>query len=212
MRGMDPRESADRPVRHAAGAATLDSFWEREFAFYLAEHRHPANKATHFVGIPLLIATAVGALVLLDWRLFLGGQVLGLAIQLGKVTLHPPADGSLFSGVFEHRGIQSFSRFAPATLWRSTFVRVTEEILLQQRGLLREERHEPVGGDALDPQLERAFLAFIVFVLEQGGGLDRPLALISDSPVVNAPDGHGCIVCHLGQGVVQLDRTFVLGG
>ena len=65
-----------------AEAVRPDSYWEREFTLYLAEHRHPANKATHFVGIPLLIATAVGALVLLDWRLFLGGQVLGWAIQL----------------------------------------------------------------------------------------------------------------------------------
>ena len=57
-------------------------FWEREFAHYLAEHRHPLNKATHFVGIPLLIATAVAALVLLDWRLFVGGQLVGWAIQV----------------------------------------------------------------------------------------------------------------------------------
>jgi uncharacterized membrane protein YGL010W len=56
--------------------------WQREFAHYLAEHRHPANKATHFVGIPLLIGTAVAGLVLLDWRLFLGGQVVGWAIQV----------------------------------------------------------------------------------------------------------------------------------
>jgi len=69
-------------VSHPADGASRTSFWESEFSFYLAEHRHPANKATHFVGIPLLIATAVGALLLLDWRLFVAGQVVGWAIQL----------------------------------------------------------------------------------------------------------------------------------
>ena len=81
------------------GAAKLDSFWSREFAHYLSEHRHPANKATHFVGIPLLIATTVAALVLLDWRVFVGGQLVGWAIQLvghriegnRPVLLHRPS-------------------------------------------------------------------------------------------------------------------------
>lgn len=63
-------------------AAELESFWAREFAHYLSEHRHPANKATHFIGIPLLIASTVAALTLLDWRLFVGGQLVGWAIQL----------------------------------------------------------------------------------------------------------------------------------
>lgn len=57
-------------------------FWEREYAHDLSEHRHPANEATHFVGIPLLIGTAVAALVLRDWRLFVGGQLVGWALQL----------------------------------------------------------------------------------------------------------------------------------
>lgn len=64
------------------GAAKLDSFWAREFAHYLSEHRHPGNKVTHFIGIPLLIVTMIAALALLDWRIFVGGQILGWAIQL----------------------------------------------------------------------------------------------------------------------------------
>ncbi len=70
------------PVSPRPEPAEPESFWEAEFTLYLAEHRHPANKATHFVGIPLLVATAVGALVLLDWRLFVAGQIVGWAIQL----------------------------------------------------------------------------------------------------------------------------------
>ena len=57
-------------------------FWAREFALYLGEHRHPLNRATHFIGIPLLIVTAVCGLVTLDWRLFVGGQVVGWTFQL----------------------------------------------------------------------------------------------------------------------------------
>lgn len=62
--------------------AAIPNFWEREFAFYLNEHRHPMNRATHMVGIPLLITTGVAGLALMDWRIFLGGQVVGWIIQV----------------------------------------------------------------------------------------------------------------------------------
>ena len=60
----------------------LPDFWSRQFAFYLHEHQDRRNRATHMVGIPLLIVTAVTGLVMLDWRMFVGGQLLGWAIQL----------------------------------------------------------------------------------------------------------------------------------
>lgn len=60
----------------------LPGFWTRQFAFYLQEHRHPLNRTTHMVGIPLLIITGVWGLLALDWRIFLGGQVVGWVIQV----------------------------------------------------------------------------------------------------------------------------------
>ncbi len=61
---------------------SIDHFWTQQFAWYLNEHRHPQNRATHMLGIPLLIVTAVVGLVSLDWRMIVGGQLLGWAIQL----------------------------------------------------------------------------------------------------------------------------------
>lgn len=58
------------------------SFWTRELVHYLREHRHPLNRATHFVGIPILLVTPVVALALLDWRWLVGGQAVGWAWQL----------------------------------------------------------------------------------------------------------------------------------
>ncbi|GEM_PF-2933070 len=59
-----------------------DDFWVRSFASYLEQHRHPFNRASHMVGIPLLIVTAIAGLVMLDWRMFVGGQLLGWTIQV----------------------------------------------------------------------------------------------------------------------------------
>ncbi len=70
----------DEHVRERIRA--LPDFWSRQFAFYLHEHQDPRNRATHMVGIPLLIVTAVAGLIMLDWRMLLGGQLLGWAIQL----------------------------------------------------------------------------------------------------------------------------------
>lgn len=57
-------------------------FWTDAYAHYLAEHRHAANRATHFVGIPILLVTPFVALALLDWRWLVGGQIVGWAFQL----------------------------------------------------------------------------------------------------------------------------------
>ncbi len=61
---------------------SIDHFWTQQFAWYLNEHRNPTNRATHMVGIPILVVTLVIGLIRLDWKMFLGGQLLGWAIQL----------------------------------------------------------------------------------------------------------------------------------
>ena len=57
-------------------------FWTDAYANYLAEHRHPLNRATHFVGIPMLVSTPIAALVLWDWRWAAWGWIVGWIIQL----------------------------------------------------------------------------------------------------------------------------------
>jgi uncharacterized membrane protein YGL010W len=57
-------------------------FLTDEFAHYLQEHQHPWNRATHMVGIPIIVLTPLIALALLDWRWLVGGQVVGWAFQL----------------------------------------------------------------------------------------------------------------------------------
>ncbi len=61
---------------------TIDDFWTREFAFYVNEHRHPGNRATHMIGIPILVGTAVVGLLTWNPWLIVGGQVVGWAFQL----------------------------------------------------------------------------------------------------------------------------------
>ena len=60
----------------------IDDFFVREFALYLNEHRHPANRLTHMLGIPIIIVTMVAALILWSWQIFLGGQLVGWFFQL----------------------------------------------------------------------------------------------------------------------------------
>lgn len=57
-------------------------FLTQEFTLYLQEHRHPMNRATHMVGVPLIVFTPLIALYLMDWRWLVGGQVIGWAIQI----------------------------------------------------------------------------------------------------------------------------------
>lgn len=65
-----------------ANIEAIDEFWTREFALYLHEHRHPLNRMTHMVGVPLLIVTAALGLWLPSWSLLVAGQVVGWAIQI----------------------------------------------------------------------------------------------------------------------------------
>lgn len=55
---------------------------EEEFRLYLRDHQDPRNRATHFVGIPIIVITPIVALALMDWRIFVVGQVVGWAFQL----------------------------------------------------------------------------------------------------------------------------------
>ena len=57
-------------------------FWEREYAQYLREHRHPLNRLSHLVGIPTLIVTGVLGLALRSVWLFVIGQAVGWFFQL----------------------------------------------------------------------------------------------------------------------------------
>ena len=71
-----------------ARIAQIDSFWAREFAYYLNEHRNAKNRATHMFGIPLLIVTAIAGVAFmptsltLGLALLIGGQVVGWTIQV----------------------------------------------------------------------------------------------------------------------------------
>ena len=71
----------------------IDEFWTQQFAWYLNEHRDARNRATHMIGIPILLATGIVGLAVLDWRIFVGGQLLGWAIQLAghKLEGNKPA-------------------------------------------------------------------------------------------------------------------------
>ena len=73
--------------------AEIEDFWTRNFAFYLNEHRNPVNRTTHMIGIPILIVTTLAAIIMLDWRMFVGGQLLGWALQLAghKIEGNKPA-------------------------------------------------------------------------------------------------------------------------
>lgn len=58
------------------------SFLADEYQRYLAEHRHPLNRATHFIGIPLIVSSLIAAPLLWDWRILAVGQIVGWFFQL----------------------------------------------------------------------------------------------------------------------------------
>ena len=60
----------------------IEHFWTRQFAFYLNEHRDWRNRATHIVGIPMLIVTALYGIAVMSWQIVLIGQIVGWVIQL----------------------------------------------------------------------------------------------------------------------------------
>lgn len=57
-------------------------FLTQEFSLYLQDHQHPGNRATHFIGIPLIVSSLFAAPLLWDWRVLVAGQGIGWAFQL----------------------------------------------------------------------------------------------------------------------------------
>ena len=58
---------------------------EQQMSFYAAYHQDPRNKASHFVGVPMII---FGLFIALGWaRLELGGMTLTAAMLLAAVVL-----------------------------------------------------------------------------------------------------------------------------
>jgi len=58
---------------------------EQQMSFYAAYHQDPRNKATHFVGVPMII---FGLFVALGWmRIDVGGVTLTAAMLLAAVVL-----------------------------------------------------------------------------------------------------------------------------
>ena len=60
----------------------IEDFWTRHFALYLYEHQHPLSRLLHMFGIPILLFTALLALITHSWGLFLIGQIVGWTIQI----------------------------------------------------------------------------------------------------------------------------------
>lgn len=54
----------------------------RLFDDYAAYHRHPINKLTHYIGVPLIILTLVGLL----WRVELGPVNLAVLVAIAAVA------------------------------------------------------------------------------------------------------------------------------
>jgi uncharacterized membrane protein YGL010W len=58
---------------------------ERQMSFYAAYHQDPRNKATHFIGVPMII---FGLFIALGWaRVEVGGATLSAAMLLAAVVL-----------------------------------------------------------------------------------------------------------------------------
>jgi uncharacterized membrane protein YGL010W len=62
-----------------------NSLFRRELAAYAAVHRDWRNKATHFVGIPVIVFSLL--LVLTLWRVRLGGSEVSMALVLSVVAV-----------------------------------------------------------------------------------------------------------------------------
>ena len=58
---------------------------EQQMSFYAAYHQDPRNKATHFVGVPMII---FGLFIALGWaRIEVGGVTLSAALLLAAVVM-----------------------------------------------------------------------------------------------------------------------------
>ena len=63
----------------------MSSFFTRQLASYAAVHRDPRNKATHFIGIPVIVFSLL--LVLALWRLPAGDTVITGALVVGALAV-----------------------------------------------------------------------------------------------------------------------------
>jgi uncharacterized membrane protein YGL010W len=61
------------------------AFFLRQLASYASVHRSGRNKATHFVGIPVIIFSLL--LVLALWRVHPGGREVSMALVIGTITV-----------------------------------------------------------------------------------------------------------------------------
>lgn len=62
-----------------------NDFFRRQLASYAAVHRSGRNKATHFVGIPVIVFALL--LILALWRIDLGGREVSMALLIGVVAV-----------------------------------------------------------------------------------------------------------------------------
>jgi uncharacterized membrane protein YGL010W len=62
-----------------------NGLFPRQLASYAAVHRSRRNKATHFVGIPLIVFSLL--LILALWRIELAGRETSMALAIGAVAV-----------------------------------------------------------------------------------------------------------------------------
>jgi uncharacterized membrane protein YGL010W len=62
-----------------------NDFFRRQLAGYAAVHRDRRNKATHFVGIPVIVFSLL--LILSLWRIDLGGREVSMALAIGALAV-----------------------------------------------------------------------------------------------------------------------------
>ena len=62
-----------------------NDFFRRQLASYAAVHRSGRNKATHFVGIPIIVFSLL--LILALWRVHPGGREVSMAMVVAIVAV-----------------------------------------------------------------------------------------------------------------------------
>ena len=62
-----------------------DGLFRRQLASYAAVHRSGRNKATHFVGIPIIVFSLL--LILTLWRIYPAGREVSMALVVAVVAV-----------------------------------------------------------------------------------------------------------------------------
>ena len=60
-------------------------FFRRQLASYASVHRDARNKATHFVGIPVIVFSLL--LILALWRIYPAGREVSMALVIGVIAV-----------------------------------------------------------------------------------------------------------------------------